>query len=714
MKKTLNVEFKDGFAVIEFDQPDSKVNVLSSQGMVELEQIISQMEQRKDLLGLCIVSKKPDIFIAGAEIEEIEHITSPQEGEDKARAGQKILNRLEKLPITSIALINGACLGGGLELALSCDYRLAAFGDKVKLGLPEVKLGIIPGFGGTKRLARLVGLRKGVELIASGEPVSGSEALKIGLVDGLTSQNRLIEEGIEFLKRSSRKRKDYKPKIKGFLNIFLDQTFLGRAILKNQSRKFILKTTKGRYPAPLKALGVVVKNYGLGLDKALEREARAFGELVIGEVSKNLISVFYLVEKYKKTKWVEAKPRQIRKCAVLGAGVMGAGIAQAFSIYGFPVRMKDLNYQALQRGLRQAKEVYDYALKKKRLKPNQAILGMGLISTTTDYSGFSNADLVVEAVIEDMKIKQNVFTELSSLVNPEAILASNTSCLSISQMSQGVKNRGRIAGMHFFNPVHRMPLVEIIRADETSDETVATLVKFSERIGKFPVVVRDSCGFLVNRILLSYLNEAGFILEEGVSLERIDRVISAFGMPMGPFELVDEIGLDVGYKVAILLEKHFKDRMKAAGILKRIYEQKWFGKKTGKGFYIHPALVHKGWVHKGKGKAVNPEIYEFSKGKESRLSDEEILKRMLYRMINEAAMCLEEKVCYESSDVDIAMIMGAGFPPFRGGLLHYADSLGLDKITADLESFMTKFKSERFTPCNYLRWSADRKAGFYK
>ena len=669
------------------------MNVLSASALKELDGIIAQLSSRQDLKGLCVLSKKPDIFIAGADIKEIENITSSSEAEIKAKQGQEILNALEKLSIPSIALINGACLGGGLELALACDYRLAGFGDKVKLGLPEVKLGIIPGFGGTKRLPRLVGLRKGIELIVSGEAISSNEALKIGLVDGLCSQNRLLEQGSEFLRKNQGKRKDHKPKLKGLLNVFLDKTSLGQSILKSQAKKFILKTTKGHYPAPLKALEAVVKNYTSNLDKALEREAGSFGELVIGEICKNLITVFYLIEKYKKARWVQASPREIHKCAVLGAGVMGGGIAQLFSAYGLPVRMKDLNYPALGRGLRQAREVYDYGVKKKKLKANQAALRMGLISTTTDYRGFSNSDLIVEAVVEDMKVKKAVFNELDTIAKPQAILASNTSCLSIAEMSASVKNKERVIGMHFFNPVHRMPLLELIRTPYTSDETVAALAEFSKRIGKTPIVVQDSCGFLVNRILIPYLNEAGFILEEGVSFTRIDQLMLGFGMPMGPFALMDEIGLDVGYKVALLLEEHFGQRMKVPEVFKKVYAQKWFGKKTGKGFYSH----------KAKSRQPNNELYNLiSKRADLTISDDEILKRMVYRMINEAAMCLQEKVCNEPSDVDIGMIMGTGFPPFRGGLIRYGDTLGWDRGVAELEKFSAKFSPQRFKPSAYL------------
>lgn len=689
----LKLKIEDNFAIIEFDQPDSKVNVLSAASMAELQEIISQIRSDQNLKGVCVLSNKHDIFIAGADIKEIENITTVSEAMAKAQGGQKTLNALEELSVPTIALINGACLGGGLELALVCDYRLASFSDKVRIGLPEVKLGIIPGFGGTKRLPRLVGLRKGLELILSGDAISANEALKIGLLDGLVSQSRLFIEGIEFLKKNSRKRKIYHPKLKGLLNKLLDCTYSGQLLLSGQAKKLVLKTTRGQYPAPLAAVEVIRKNYKCSIKHALNREARVFGELAVGEISKNLISVFYLIEKYKKQKWVEVEPRKIGKCAILGAGVMGGGIAQLFSFYRVPVRVKDLNFQALGRALRYAKEVYDYAVKKKKIRPNQAITGMGLISTSTDYSGFFNADLIVEAVVEDMKIKKAVWNEVDAVANPAAVFASNTSCLSVSEMTEGVRNKSRVAGMHFFNPVHRMPLIEVIRAKETNDETIATIVGFSKKIGKTPIVVKDSCGFLVNRILLPYLNEAGFLLDEGVSFERIDETCLKFGMPMGPFTLVDEIGLDVGYRVALILEEHFGPRMKVAQILKEAYNKKWFGKKSGRGFYIH----------KGKNKIPNKEIYNLVSVKKSDLSEDVILKRMLYRMVNEAALCLQDKVCAEASDIDIGMIMGIGFPPFRGGLMSYADTVGSDKIRADLEEFAKRFSNDRFAPCDYLK-----------
>ncbi|MEK7375816.1 MAG: 3-hydroxyacyl-CoA dehydrogenase NAD-binding domain-containing protein, partial [Candidatus Margulisiibacteriota bacterium] len=578
------------------------------------------------------------------------------------------------LPFPTIALINGACLGGGTELALACDYRLAGFGEKIKIGLPEVNLGVIPGFGGTVRLPRLTGLRKGLELIVSAKLLSPEAALKAGLVDKLTSIKLLREEGIKFLLEKGKKRKKFKPPVKGFINLLLEGTFIGKWILLSLTKKSVLAATKGKYPAPLLAADVITRNYGSSLKKALEREAKAFGRLVITDVSKNLVSIFFLNEKYKKERWVDAclagrqaVPLPVKKCAVLGAGVMGGGIAQLFSFNGIPVRMKDINWQALLSGLRAAKKVYDGARKRRKIKQAQAINGMALISPTLDYSGFSNCDVVVEAVVEDMDIKQSVFEELSRIVKPSAILASNTSCLPISGIASRTKDPSRVVGLHFFNPVHRMPLIEIVRSSQTSDEVVATMVDISRKLGKTPIVVKDSWGFLVNRLLIPSLLEAADLLEEGVSFERIDKALLDFGLPMGAFWLLDEIGLDVGYKVARLLEENLGQRMKVAEILKKVYEKKWLGRKSSKGFYIY----------KGRDRKPNKEIYGLLRSKHLRIAAEEIVKRVIFRMVSEAVLCLEENVVKEASAVDIGMIMGAGFPPFRGGLLRYADSISI-------------------------------------
>jgi 3-hydroxyacyl-CoA dehydrogenase/enoyl-CoA hydratase/3-hydroxybutyryl-CoA epimerase len=702
--RNINFRIQDNVAIVEFDLPDSKVNILSTPVMKELQDIINELKDKSGLKGILFTSAKPGIFIAGADIKEIQDITTSEIGIGKSREGQKILNELEALRIPSLALINGACMGGGFEFALACDYRLTTFSEKIKIGLPEIKLGGIPGFGGTKRFPQIVGLRKALECILEAKIFSGKDALKMGAVDGIVPEQVLFQEGIAFLDKVKGRKKIKKPKIKGILNLFLDRTFLGRLILVNQARKTVLKTTKGFYPAPLEAIEVIYKNYTSSLSTALDRESRVFGELIYGEISKNLIRLFYLMEKYKKKKWVDAVPKEIHKCGILGAGVMGGGIAQLISFYDLAVRMKDLNYAALANGLRAAREVFDYAVKKKRIKSHDALFKMGLISPTVSYSGFSNADLIIEAVIEDINIKKRVFTEISKVAKASAVLASNTSALSIDRMADGALDPSRVVGMHFFNPVHKMPLIEVIRGRRTSDEAVATIVEFSRRLGKTPVVVKDACGFLINRILVPYLNEAGYMLEEGMNFENIDKIITGFGMPMGPFTLLDEIGLDIGYKVAKILEGSFGERMKVCSVLDKIYQNKWFGKKTKKGFYIY----------KNKKVIANSQIYNLiSENKKISLSGDDILMRIVCIMINEAARCLEEGVCSESSDVDIGMIMGTGFPPFRGGLLRYADTLGVNKIVDKLREFENRFSAIRFRPCGYLIKLAENKTKFY-
>lgn len=703
----VDLRIEKEIAIIEFDQPDSRVNVLNTATMQELDRAIDTVLGNPGIGALCIVSKKEGIFIAGADIKEIENITSADDARNKAEKGKVVLDKIRKSNLATIAVINGVCLGGGLELALSCKYRVASFSDKVKLGLPEVRLGIIPGFGGTQSLPRVVGLSRSLNMILSGEMVSGKDALKIGLVDRLFPEVSLIRDSVDFahgiLKGAFRTGKKEKKKIP---LVLLEDTPLGRAILFDTARKNVLKKTKGFYPAPLKAIEVIRKTYGKGFKYGSRVESEAFGELAITDVSKNLIKVFYLNEEFKKLPWVgpDIKPDRIDKCGIVGAGIMGGGIAQLVSFHDIPSRLKDINYGALKSALKTARGLFDYAVKKRILKNHQAENKMGLISPTTTYKGFENTGLVIEAVVEDINIKQKVFKELSGIVPSQAVLASNTSSLPIIDISRDAEHPDRAVGLHFFNPVHRMPLVEVIRSPRSSDRAIATTIAFARRIGKVVIVVKDVPGFLINRILLSYMNEAGFLFEEGMDMIRIDGIARNFGMPVGPVELIDEVGIDVGYKVAKILEAHYGPRMHVAPILEKVKAKGLLGKKSWKGFYLH----------KGKEKRPNRDIYGLVARGHSHITDETALKRMIYIMVNEAARCLEEKVVDSPGTVDIGMIMGTGFPPFRAGLLRYADSIGIGNIVNDLENFEKEFNgSRRFKPCNYLVNLRNKNGGFY-
>jgi 3-hydroxyacyl-CoA dehydrogenase/enoyl-CoA hydratase/3-hydroxybutyryl-CoA epimerase len=415
--------------------------------------------------------------------------------------------------------------------------------------------------------------------------------------------------------------------------------------------------------------------------------------------------VFYLDERYKKKKWTEAEPTltHVKKAGVVGAGVMGGGIAQLLAKNNIICRIKDLNNQALALALKTARDVYKYLLKTRRMKKGQVDAQMSLISPTTTYDGFKNADVVIEAVVERMDIKKQVFKELDGVVQPTACLFTNTSSLSVTQMAECTNRQDKVCGFHFFNPVHRMPLLEIIATEKTSEQTIATAVAFARQLGKMVIVVKDKEGFIVNRILLPYMNEAAYLFQEGVDTKHLDDIVKQFGMPMGPMELADEVGIDVGYHVAHILEGAYGNRMRIAEILKTVYEAGMLGKKSGEGFYIHS----------GKHKTVSSNVQNMRGNTVFTLDDNVILKRLLYIMINEASRCLEEGVVESASTIDVGMIYGTGFPPFRGGLLRYADSVGVKRIVADLKEFQARFDQHRFEPSQLLLSMADENGTFY-
>jgi len=691
--------------VLEFNTPDSSANVLSSDALTEFDQCLDKIKGLTDVKALLITSGKKSIFIAGADIKEIKSISSAQEASDKCSLGKRILDKLEQLPQTTIAVINGACLGGGYELALACNYRVAGFAKSVKIGLPEIKLGILPGFGGCVRLPKLIGIANALSVILPGKTVDSRQALKMGMIDRLFYDSILVEEAKKFARKIlANKERVYRRK-RTIPEILLEGNPLGRLLLFKQARRNVLKSTSGHYPAPLAALDAIRNMVGKSPAEASRLESQTFGELCVTEISKNLIHVFYLDEAYRKKKWTEAKTTlsAISKAGVVGAGVMGGGIAQLLAQKNIVCRIKDLNYQALALALKTARGVYAYQLKKRRLTTGQVDAQMSLISPATTYTGFQNAEVVIEAVVERMDVKQQVFRELDSIVQPNACLFTNTSSLPVTEIASVTNRPEKVCGFHFFNPVHRMPLLEIIRTEKTSEETIATAVSFARQLGKMPIVVGDKEGFIVNRILLSYMNEAAYLFEEGIETRQLDKIATDFGMPMGPMELADEVGIDIGYHVAQVLETAFGGRLKVAGILQKVFESGMLGKKTGSGFY----------VHQGKQKAVNNKVLRLRGSALYTLDDDTACKRLIYVMINEASRCLEENVADSAGTIDVGMIYGTGFPPFRGGLLKYADSVGSKKIVEELKNFQTKFDPQRFEPSRLLLEMADSGACFY-
>ncbi len=710
----LNID-ESGCARLVFDLPGAKVNKLTMRTLDEIEGIVDSLRGMTAVRALSIFSRKRDVFIAGADIDEIAGITDAQQGAEKAAYGQKIIDGIATLPFPTIAVINGACLGGGLELALACDYRIATDNVKTTIGLPEVTLGIIPGFGGTQRLPRLIGLKRSLPLILTGKPVDGRRALKCGLVDACVPNEFLEEKVADFVQgvlKGNGLHAHQQRQTHGLKNFLLERNAVGRGLFLYLAKKQIAKKVKSDYPAPYTAIDVIRRTYGLPLDKGLAIEAEEFGKLVSGEVSRNLIKLFYTREKMKKDRGVrqDISYPPLNAAGVLGAGVMGGGISWLFTKADIPVRLKDLDWHAIQRGFQTVSGIYAKLKKLRKFDAREINLRMHRLTGGIDYRGFSGLDFVLEAVVEDPAVKASVYSELEGVVSENAIIATNTSTLPISELGESLKHPERFIGMHFFNPANRMPLVEVIPGDRTAPETTAAVVDLAKRLGKTPIVVKSAPGFLVNRLLLPYLNEAFHLLSEDRTAQQIDKAIYEFGMPMGPLRLVDEIGIDVSYKAARILNKAYGSRMDPAPIFADIYETKSLtGKNGGKGIYLY-----------GDGeKNLSPEFIEIyerhtATGERVEMPDSErtIRERLLLTMINEASRCLSEGIIESPDYLDMALIMGTGFPAFRGGLLRYADKIGIDKIIKTLQAFEQKY-GMRFQPSEYLMELSRNQSEFY-
>jgi len=681
---------KAGIAVLTFDLTGEKVNKLTTPAMDELDRLLDELAADQQVKALVIRSGKPAIFIAGADIAEIRAITDAARGEELSRRGQAVMNKLEALPFPTVAAVHGACMGGGLELALACSRRVVSNDAKTALGLPEVKIGIIPGFGGTQRLPRLVGLTNSLEMILTGKSVNAKKAKKIGLADEVTYPETLLDVAVSVAKQAIGRPRPSGIRAKRPLFIkLLESSSLTRALIYRKARRSVAKETRGNYPAPPAALDAVQYGLSHGRSAGYEYEARAIGSLITSGISKNLINVFFLNEALKK----DGQPSElaITRTGVIGAGVMGGGIAQLFAEKGLAIRMKDITPNAVAAGFRTADEIFRKRSSKGILDTIQARDSMDRITGTTDMSGFSGVDLAVEAVVENMEVKKSVLQEYEQAAHKNAIFASNTSSLSITELATASMRPGQVVGMHFFNPVEKMPLVEVVRGKRTSSKTVAAVAALSRRLGKLPVVVNDGPGFLVNRILMPYLGEALRMLEDGSSIEEIDHALLNFGMPMGAFILLDEIGIDIAHKVSGILREGLGERIQPSALLESLYKEGFLGKKNGKGFYQY--------AH-GKRGAVNPVVSSritVRKDGTGRLAEQEIAERAVFLMIKEAVLCLEAGIIDRPDLLDAALVFGIGFPPFRGGLLRYAESLGAKYIVERLDAYVAQY-GDRFAP----------------
>jgi 3-hydroxyacyl-CoA dehydrogenase/enoyl-CoA hydratase/3-hydroxybutyryl-CoA epimerase len=699
MMQVFRIERRDGgLAHLVMDHPARKLNVLDTDAVASLEAALTDLESAPPQ-GVLVRSAKPGSFIAGADVEAIGSLSDAELVHALVRRGQAAYARLAALPCPTVAAIDGVCLGGGTELALACDSRLAAEEPRTQIGLPEVNLGIFPAWGGTTRLPRLVGLPTALDMILTGRSLDARRAERAGLIARAVPAAWLVERAearlAELAKLPRAKRRDrHRPR--DFMSWMLSRTPFGRSLVFKEARKGVMARTGGVYPAPLAVLNVLQLTAGRSLELGLATEADAVAPLVVGPVCKNLVRIFRLSESAKRANVVAdpaLRPAPVRRMAMIGAGVMGAGIAELASRNGIAVRMREIKPEALQKALQSVRAVIDERGRRKRQASREKDAQMGRILPTLELSGMGHADFAIEVVVEDLDVKRRVFAELEVRVPPGALLASNTSSLSINALAQGLLHPERFVGFHFFNPVHKMPLVEVVRGEKTSDAALVTAVGLARRLGKTPVVVKDSPGFVVNRVLMPYLREALHLLEESYTVPDIDEAMRRFGMPMGPFEVVDEVGLDVAYKVAGVLSKAFPERMQPSPALERMIAAGRLGRKNGAGFY----------KHKGRTRKPDRSVRSVLGLNQSRhpKSLDSLAERMVLAMINESARCVEEGIVAGPEQVDLAMVFGAGFPPYRGGVLRHADTTGLQGVVDRLRSLRAE-KGPRFEPCALL------------
>ena len=700
---------EDGVAVVTLDLPGESVNKFSQSVRSEFAALLTALEADAAVRALVIISGKPDIFVAGADIEEFVALRTVAEAVRLSREGQQLLDRVAASPKPVVAAIHGACQGGGLELVLACHYRVASDDIRTVLGAPEVKLGLLPGAGGCNRLPRLVGLRAALDLILTGRNLRASRALRIGLVDELVPRAILREVAVAAARRLADHRPRRRPRPRGVLAWLLDRSAPGEALVLRRARAATLKQTGGHYPAPLAAIDAVRFSLANGMEQGLPYEAEAFGRMAATDVSRRLVEVFFATSALRKDVGVAApapEPRPVERLGVLGAGFMGAGIAGvAAAQAGVPVRVRDADLARVGAGLKAVAGSVGERVRRRSITRLEGARQLALVSGGIDYAGFRTADLVIEAVFEDLEVKRRVLREIEAIARPGCVFASNTSTIPIARIADASARPETVIGMHFFSPVHRMPLLEIVVAERTAPETVVTAVAFGRRMGKTVVVVQDRPGFFVNRILSPYINEAGRLLTDGVPIEAVDRAMVRWGFPVGPVTLLDEVGLDVAAKAAHVMQAAFGERLRQALDLEALVARGRLGRKNGRGFFLYRG---------GRKDGADATVYQalgLTAGA-APADDEPLVERLTLAMLNEAVRALEEGVIRQPRDGDVAALFGIGFPAFRGGPFRALDAVGAGKAVDALTRLAGTY-GDRFTPAASLVDRARRGGRFY-
>ena len=675
--QALNVVTRDGIAELEFNLENESVNKFNALTLGELGEVLEHLNAASGISGMLLTSAK-NVFVVGADITEFTRWFDVPSSEFVTHilSIHKIFSLLEDLPFPTVAAINGFALGGGFEVALACDFRVMS--TRAQIGLPEVKLGLFPGWGGTVRLPRLIGLDNAIEWIGMGKQHRAGDALKVGAVDAVVEPELLKDAALNILGQCIDGNLDYRQKRSEKLGpVRLNE--IERVMVFTTSEAYVSAKAGAHYPAPGIALKAMKKHVLLPRDEASEIEAAAFVDVFHTKAARSLVGLFLNDQALKRdARKFSKQARKIESAAVLGAGIMGGGIAYQTAYKGFPIVMKDINAEAVELGLGEAAKILAKRLDQGRMKPAQMAEVLNRINPTLDYAEVRQADIVVEAVVENEGIKKTVLKELEAAVREDAIIATNTSTISIDSLSRALSRKERFCGMHFFNPVHVMPLVEVIRGRHSSEETIATTVNFALEIGKNPIVVNDCPGFLVNRILFPYLNAFELLMRDGADFRKIDKAMEDFGWPMGPAYLLDVVGIDTGHHAAGVLAKGYPDRMQldfeTSSYL--MYEAGRLGQKSGSGYYKYEQ------DGKGRPRKVMDEgalkLLQQVASCSRDFSDEEIIDRMMIPMCIETVRCVEEKIVDSPAAADMGLIWGLGFPPFRGGALRYIDTIGVD------------------------------------
>ena len=720
----LTTEIVSGVAIITIDLPGEPVNKFNRAVKDEFVALFDRLERDLNVRAAVLISGKKDSFIAGADIEEFLQIKTADEAQRLSQEGQHLLDSINEMRTPLVVAIHGACMGGALELSLAAHYRIATDHPKTLLALPEVQIGIIPGAGGTQRLPRLIGIRAALDMMLTGKNIRAKKALQIGLVDELVHPSILkkvaVQRALE-IAEGTRKHERHKGGVSGFL---LDENPAGRRVVLKKAREETMNKTRGNFPAPLAAIEAVAAGYSGGPSHGYREESRLFGEMAMTDVSRQLISIFFATTALKKDPGVElpegSQPPEImpvEKLGILGAGFMGAGIASIAIQQGTLVRMKDADHGRVAKGFAAVREVVKERLTKRQITKVQFSDTMALLGGTVDYSGFGNVDLVIEAVFEDINVKHEVLREVEAEMKPSAIFASNTSTIPITQIAEVAQRPDRVLGMHFFSPVHKMPLLEVITTEQTDTDVTASAVAYGKKLGKTVIVVKDGPGFYVNRILTPYINEAGRLLDQGASIDSVDNALLDFGFPVGPITLVDEVGLDVGSKAGKIMYEAFGERFAPPSSMQAVVAAGRYGRKAKKGFYLYDEEGKKGEVDQSVYSLLAPAARETSttsgqKQTRAQIPASEIQQRTILPMLNEAARCLDEGVIRSPRDGDIGAVFGFGFPPFRGGPFRYMDAIGVAEIVRQLEELNDRFPG-RFEPAELLVAMARRGDWFH-